>query len=179
VGPVAQSAHGDALRRGLAQSPLAFFFLKRPQHKYRLSARLRAPRLVIDPAACSFLFIPSGDIVLETSHPLWSAGAEPALLASRDRRTDELVFPAVAQASPLHAAHETVAVAAIGEVYSYTVIHPSPKSGQPPHALGYVDFPGPVRIFGRLCSRTRPAIGERYRAQPDDEFGYVFVAVEA
>jgi hypothetical protein len=41
-----------------------------------------------------------------------------------------------------------------------------------------VDLPGPVRIFGRLQGKTRPAIGDRYRAVPDTQFGYVFEAVE-
>lgn len=115
----------------------------------------------------------------ELAYPLWSVGAEPALLASRDRRRGDLVFPAIAEASPLRAEHDTVPVGAAGEVYSYTVIHPSPKSGEAPYALGLVDLPGPVRIFGRLCGTARPAIGQRYRAHPDDRFGYVFAAVEA
>ena len=75
--------------------------------------------------------------------------------------------------------HETVAVDAVGEVYSFTVIHPSAKSGEAPYALGYVDFPGPVRIFGRLqrqaAARHRRAL---CRAVPDERFGYVFEAVE-
>jgi uncharacterized OB-fold protein len=72
-----------------------------------------------------------------------------------------------------------VPIDTVGEVYSFTVIHPGAKSGLAPYALGYVDLPGPVRIFGRLLGKDRPAIGERYEARPDDAFGYVFVAVEA
>ncbi|GAB7550348.1 Zn-ribbon domain-containing OB-fold protein [Cupriavidus sp. 8B] len=112
-------------------------------------------------------------------YPLWSPGTPPALLASRDRETDEWVFPAVSDASPLAPRHQTVPVAGMGAVYSFTVIHPSPKSGQSPYALGYVDFPGPVRIFGRLQGKERPAIGDLYAPQPDADFGYVFVAVTA
>jgi len=41
------------------------------------------------------------------------------------------------------------------------------------------DFAGPVRIFGRLTGKPRPAIGERYRAVPDDRYGYAFAAVDA
>jgi uncharacterized OB-fold protein len=122
---------------------------------------------------------PVGDIVLDLPYPLWSSGAEPALLASRDRRIDELVFPVVDPASPLYTQHETVPIVAIGELYSFTVIHPSPKSGQQPYALGFVDFPGPVRVFGRLLGKPRPTIGECYQAQADDTYGYVFVAIDA
>lgn len=112
-------------------------------------------------------------------YPLWSPGSEPQLLASRDRATGEYVFPAVPDASPLALHHDIVPVTGTGTVYSYTVIHPSPKSGLTPYALGYVDFPGPVRIFGRLQGTSRPTIGQRYTAQPDAEFGYVFQAVPA
>jgi len=112
------------------------------------------------------------------SQSLWSSTSEPALLASRDRETGEFVFPPVDATSPLAARYETVAVAPIGQVYSYTVIHPGPKSGEVPYALGYVDFPGPVRIFGRLAGRPRPTIGERYAVRQDDRFGYVFVAAD-
>ena len=112
-------------------------------------------------------------------YPLWSTAPCPSLLASRDRETGELVFPAVPDASPLAQRYDTVPLAPVGEVYSFTLIHPGPKSGEPPYALGYVDFPGPVRIFGRLNGKPRPCIGEKYAARPDARFGYVFDALEA
>ena len=117
--------------------------------------------------------------MLELPHPLWSTGPKARLLASRHRHDAELVFPALPDASPLARDYETVSIDTVGEVYSFTVIHPGAKSGLAPYALGYVDLPGPVRIFGRLRGKDRPAIGERYEARPDAEFGYVFVAVEA
>jgi uncharacterized OB-fold protein len=113
------------------------------------------------------------------AYELWSADSPPVLRASRDRLTDEWVFPAVPDASPLAARHQAVSVTGRGVVYSFTVIHPSPKSGLVPYALGYVDFPGPVRIFGRLQGKDHPAIGDRYTPRPDAEFGYVFTAVAA
>jgi uncharacterized OB-fold protein len=110
--------------------------------------------------------------------PLWSPDPDPSLLASRAVDSGELIFPALPDASPLATRHAPVALGSIGEVYSFTVIHPGAKSGLAPYALGYVDLPGPVRIFGRLQGRAGPAIGERYRAVPDEQFGYVFEAVE-
>jgi uncharacterized OB-fold protein len=130
------------------------------------------PKTKAHPPPTQETFVP------ELSYPLWSAAPEPALLASRERATGELVFPALPPSSPLADRHDTVSVEAVGEVYSYTVIHPGAKSGQSPYALGYVDFPGPVRIFGRLCGKQRPTIGERYAARADDAFGYVFVALD-
>lgn len=109
---------------------------------------------------------------------LWNADGPTTLLASRDRDTGEWVFPPVPAHSPLSPRHATVPVAGDGTVYSFTVIHPAPKTGQPPYALGYVDFAGPIRIFGRLLGRERPAIGDRYAAEPDPTYGYVFRAVD-
>lgn len=112
-------------------------------------------------------------------YPLWSTDSPAALLASRDLESDEWVFPPVADASPLAPRHATVSVSGSGRVYSFTMIHPNPKSGLSPYVLGYVDFPGPVRIFGRLQGKDRPAIGDRYLPRPDADFGYVFEAVAA
>lgn len=109
---------------------------------------------------------------------LWSADSPPRLLASRHHATGEWLFPALPEHSPLASQHATVPVQGVGTVYSFTVIHPAPKTGQPPYALGYVDFDGPVRIFGRLQGNDRPVIGSRYAALPDDTFGYVFHALQ-
>lgn len=114
----------------------------------------------------------------EQPYKLWSEDLE-TLLASRDRATGERVFPAVPDSSPLAVRHETLPVTGPGNVYSFTVIHPSPKSGQSPYALGYVDFAGPVRIFGRLVGKERPVIGDRYAPKFDASFGYIFEAVQA
>jgi uncharacterized OB-fold protein len=111
----------------------------------------------------------------DTTPPIWSAGAEPVLLASRDRATGEIVFPPLPQASPLAPRHEPATIAPEGVVYSLTVVHPNPKSGLPPFALGYVDLPGPVRVFGRIGGA--PRIGARCRARPHAELGYVFETV--
>ena len=110
---------------------------------------------------------------------LWGQKPELALLASRNRRTNEIVFPPVHETSPLAADHELLPIGRNGSLYSFTVINPNPKSGQAPYALGYVDLTDqPVRLFGRLRGRGTPAIGTRYRAEPDETFGYVFELIE-
>lgn len=106
--------------------------------------------------------------------PLWRSDPEPTLLASRERFSGELVFPPIVDASPLADRHDLVPISRDGVVYSYCVIHPSPKSGQAPYALGLVDLPGPVRVFGRLEGGMRPSIGAGCRARPDASYGYVF-----
>ena len=111
------------------------------------------------------------------SDPLWSTEPIPHLLASRERATGEWIFPALPDHSPLAAGHETVPITGTGTVYSFTVIHPAPKTGLAPYAVGYVDFTGPVRLFGRLVGSARPAIGDRFVPRRDAELGYVFEAV--
>ncbi len=115
----------------------------------------------------------------ELPYPLWTADPEAALLASRDRTSGVWIFPAVPAESPLAERYETRAVAPVGALYGYTVIHPSAKSGEAPYALGYVDFPGPVRIFGRVHGAGRPVIGDRCAARRHDQFGYVFDTIAA
>lgn len=107
-----------------------------------------------------------------SSH-VWSAGQTPRLIASRDTRTAALRFPAFTDDSPLVAGHETVEIPELGKVYSFSTVHPNPKSGAQPFALGYVDLPGPVRIFGRIAG-GEVRIGATCQAVPDAEFGYVF-----
>jgi hypothetical protein len=103
---------------------------------------------------------------------VWSADQPPRLIASQDTKTGTLRFPAYPASSPLAASQETVALETSGTVYSCSVIHPNPKSGAQPFALGYVDLPGPVRIFGRIRGDVR--IGAACKAIADADFGYVF-----
>ncbi|MCP6335838.1 OB-fold domain-containing protein, partial [Klebsiella pneumoniae] len=66
------------------------------------------------------------------------------------------------------------------ELYSFTVIHPSPKTGLAPFALVYADFPEDVRVFGRLDlpEGARPEIGMRIAPVGASAEAYVFVSVE-
>jgi uncharacterized OB-fold protein len=71
-------------------------------------------------------------------------------------------------------------------LYSFTIIHPNPKSGLRPFVLAYADFPERVRVFGRLRmpEGMRPSIGMRLcviAASSEGETGvtdsYCFVPV--
>ena len=110
---------------------------------------------------------------------LWGADSPSRLLGSRHIATGELVFPALPGHSPLADQYQVEALAGEGELYSFSIIHPSPKSGLAPFALGYLDLEGPLRLFGRISGGERPAIGGRYRILPDDTYGYVFQSLEA
>lgn len=112
--------------------------------------------------------------------PPRDAGHEPQFLmleASRNRDTGLGVFPRLPEYSPAADRFEPITLSAVGHVYSYTVIHPNPKTGKPPFALAYVDYPERVRVFGRLdlAEGETPAIGMRAGAV-DWEGSYRFVA---
>ncbi|ACL58395.1 Zn-ribbon domain-containing OB-fold protein [Methylobacterium nodulans] len=111
---------------------------------------------------------------------LWLSG-------SRDKRTGRGVFPEVPETSPARPLYETITLSETASVYSFTVIHPNPKTGHPPFFLIYADFPEEVRVFGRLelPNGERPRIGMTVRAvapSPSDEGAgaeeYVFVPAD-
>ncbi|MCY1272314.1 hypothetical protein D9M68_415950 [compost metagenome] len=110
---------------------------------------------------------------------LWGADSPSRLLGSRHIASGELVFPPLAGHSPLADQYQVEPLASEGSLYSFTIIHPSQKSGLAPFALGYLDLEGPVRLFGRITGGERPVIGGRYRILPDDTYGYVFDSLEA
>ena len=115
---------------------------------------------------------------MNPSPSIWSAGSPPRLLASRDARSGALRFPPYAAQSTLGDGQAPVPLAGVGVLHSFTVIHPNPKSGEAPFALGYVDLPGPVRIFGRIRGE-HVAIGARCEAVPDERTGYAFQILSA
>lgn len=110
---------------------------------------------------------------------LWAATIPPSLNASRHLASGDIFFPAVSVDSPLGDQFAPCEQAVDGELYSFTIIHPSAKSGQAPFALAYLNLPGPLRLFGRLQGVERPVVGQRCRIVPDDEYGFVFESIEA
>jgi len=114
------------------------------------------------------------------NHPpdIWSAEPAPRLLASRDVHTGALRFPPFRADSVLAAHQERVPLASSGRIYSFTTVHPNPKSGEPPFALGYVDLAGPVRIFGRIRGEAI-VVDAPCEVVPDDKLGYAFRTLSA
>ncbi|MEM5316943.1 OB-fold domain-containing protein [Paraburkholderia sp. JHI869] len=84
------------------------------------------------------------------------------LQAYRYTGREEVFFPPLPLTSPQRARTELVELRGAPTLYSFTVMHPSPKTGKPPTALGYADYPEGVRIFGRLVypAGRRPMIGD-------------------
>lgn len=108
---------------------------------------------------------------------VWSEDQSSRLIASRDPNTGALRFPAFSSGSPLAGGQAVVTLEGTGTVYSHSVIHPNPKTGAQPFAVGYVDLPGPVRIFGRIQG-GEPRIGAACTAVSHPEFGYVFQIIQ-
>ncbi|KND59602.1 hypothetical protein BVER_01227c [Candidatus Burkholderia verschuerenii] len=75
---------------------------------------------------------------------------------------DVLLFPPLPATSPLAASTQLVPLTGTPTLYSFTVMHPSPKTGKPPVPLGFADYPEGVRIFCRLIypDGRRPVIGD-------------------
>jgi uncharacterized OB-fold protein len=110
-----------------------------------------------------------------------SAGSRPIrLAASRDPRTGQCVFPRIPESSPAASRYEPVELSPRATLYSFTVIHPNPKTGQAPFALAYADFPEAARVFGRLRlpDGQRPRIGMALMAVSDEANQYVFIPAQ-
>ena len=116
--------------------------------------------------------------------PFWIEVEEGArrLVASRDRTTGRCVFPRLPDHSPAAGRYEPVTLSAQASLYSFTIIHPNPKTGQRPFVLAYADFPEGARVFGQLQlpEGVRPVIGSRVETifEPSgdsQEIRYAFV----
>jgi uncharacterized protein len=98
------------------------------------------------------------------AQPYWLAEhtGGKQLLASKERCTGKHFFPPIKPSSPLAGQYEVVVLSSSATLYSFTIIHPNKKSGKPPFALAYADFPENVRVFGvlEMPSDVRPLIGQ-------------------
>ncbi len=102
------------------------------------------------------------------------------LIATRTASHPQLQFP------PLEYVHgdeplEDVPIGPLGQLYTYTVVHPGKDSD--PYALAMVDFEPGVRAFGRMVCKdgTAPAIDSTMRIVPsklpDGSPDYAFEAI--
>lgn len=103
-----------------------------------------------------------GDMRRTSEDPWRVCDDRVVLQAYRHAGRAELHFPPLPLTSPQRERTELVGLQGTPTLYSYTVMYPSPKTGKPPMALGYADYPEGVRIFGRLVypDGRRPAIGD-------------------
>ena len=113
------------------------------------------------------------------------SGADLILEASRERASGQGIFPRIPDQLPSASRYDSITVSGLASLYSFTVIHPNPKTGQKPFILAYVDYPEKVRIFGQLVLQDGdvPQIGMSVKAVPvtseGGETGYHFIRPEA
>lgn len=118
----------------------------------------------------------------EPAPEIWTRGPnnQIRLRASVEIRSGMHFFPPLPQQSPLAPKYRTVELSPISTLYSYTIIHPSPKTGKQPFGLVYADFPEKVRVFGKLelVDGQHPKIGSSLRVDlestPEGALNYVF-----
>jgi uncharacterized OB-fold protein len=108
----------------------------------------------------------------EASHHYWKRDRDGnvRLLASMENGTEKYFFPPISQCSPLARQFKDAELSPLASVYSFTWIHPNPKTGAASFCLIYADFPEKVRVLGRmqLPPGVRPAIGDIVRVEIDE-----------
>src|ERR1700749_1614949 len=67
------------------------------------------------------------------------------LVGSKDLKTGKCIFPRIPETSPSASRYAAIELSRRGAVYSFTVIHPNPKTGEKPFTLAYVAFPKGAR----------------------------------
>ena len=102
---------------------------------------------------------------------------------SRSKSSGKLVYPEIPAESAVRHLFEPATVANSAQLYSYTTIHPNPKTGLPPFSLGYADFGGELRVFGKLklAPDDKPEIGMTLSLEPqaDPEAGPAYLLAPA
>ena len=106
---------------------------------------------------------------VRNSPAVGTRATEICLEASRDKTSGLCVFPRIPATSP--AAHRYVPISLSNRavLYSFSIIHPNPKTGVAPFPVVYADFAEGARVFGRLRLREgeRPQIGMALAVEAD------------
>jgi uncharacterized OB-fold protein len=97
-----------------------------------------------------------------SEQPWCERNGRTVLLACRRKGHEGLHFPPLPPTSPLFADSELVELDSTPILYSFTVVHSSPKANKAPQPLGLADFPEGLRVFARLDypQGRQPRIGE-------------------
>jgi uncharacterized OB-fold protein len=87
------------------------------------------------------------------------------LIASRCLICGHIAYPAesICSACAHRGKAEQVELGPEGTLYTFTVVYAGAPGVETPYALGYVDFHGGARVFGRIVSAESLAVGMRMR----------------
>jgi uncharacterized protein len=98
------------------------------------------------------------------SQPWTVEGDVVRLSGSRCVACGDVAFPPHQQcpACGADSGQATVALSGVGTLYTFSVIHVAPEGFATPYAVGYVDLPEGVRLFGQIEVRAAELrIGQR------------------
>lgn len=98
------------------------------------------------------------------SRPWIDEGGNVRLQGGRCRHCGVVAFPphAMCPACGAQDVPETVALSTVGTLYTFSEVHVAPKGFATPYAVGYVDLPEGVRLFGQIeAAASELAVGQQ------------------
>jgi uncharacterized protein len=98
------------------------------------------------------------------AQPWTVAGGAVRLHGSRCAHCGGIAFPPhrLCPACGAESGQDKVLLSATGTLYSFSEIHIAPKGFATPYAVGYVDLPEGVRLFGQIETKAAElAIGQK------------------
>jgi uncharacterized OB-fold protein len=106
----------------------------------------------------------SGTAYFPPSRPWTEAGGAVRLHGSKCARCGVVAFPPHPMCPSCGEEHgqDTVALSGVGTLYTFCEIHIAPKGFATPYAVGYVDLPEGVRLFGQIEGEAaKLAVGQQ------------------
>jgi uncharacterized OB-fold protein len=94
----------------------------------------------------------SGVLYFPASRPWTEEAGAVRLHGSRCGRCGAVAFPAhnACPSCGAESGQDSVLLSPVGTLYSFSEIHVAPKGFATPYAVGYVDLPEGVRLFGQI-----------------------------
>lgn len=88
------------------------------------------------------------------------------LIGARCPHCDHIDFPPVSICSNCSSSdeREPVELGPVGTLYTFTIVHVAVSKENAPYAVGYVDFPEGVRVFGRINPPEQLSVQTKVRA---------------
>lgn len=84
-------------------------------------------------------------------HQATSPSDESCLLASRCQSCGQVFFPKRKHCLDCFGQDmEEVILSTTGKLYTFTIVHMPTEHYDPPYAIGWVEFPEEVRVFGQI-----------------------------